>query len=295
MYFRTGSVGALLLACLLSACVTPTPVHVALAPKAEENFPPTEVVAPIAQSEIYVYVPPTTAGAGQGLIGALLDASVDAYRAGTAEKDVKALRDTVVDLNFDADLTAQLKTSLSQIAWLHVDGVRVMKEVATKKIDGAITGSKDGAVLIAVADYQLSNDGQQLIITVHADLYPNGAALAAFRPAKGRADTPSDPSNSIYRNSFTFISTLPGPLTKRDANMAAWTAFNGAAFRTAMKVGVAKLGEMIAMDLQDSQPNPAASPAASPAAGPAAGAVLVQDSEGDLSRQFDGSLVYVAK
>jgi hypothetical protein len=253
---------------------------VALAPAAQGNFTSTEVVAPVAQNEIYVYVPPTTAGAGQGLIGALIDAGVDSYRAGTAEHDVKALRDTVVDMSFDTDLTNQLKASLGQIGWLHVDGVRVTKEVGPKKVDAAIGGSKAGAVMIAIADYQLSNDGRMLTITVNVDLYPNSAALAAFRPGKGSADAPSAPSNALYRNTFIFQSELPGPPAKRDANMAAWTAYNGGAFRTAMKLGVTKLGEMIAADLQ-------AGPGGAPGQ-------VAKTSDGVELRGDDGSLVFQA-
>jgi hypothetical protein len=274
MHFRIERVGALLLALSLGACVTPTPTHVALATPAQSSIASTEVVAPIAQSEIYIYVPPTTAGQGQGLIGALIDAGVDSYRAGTAETGVKPLRDAAVDMNFDRDLADQLKASLSPIAWLHLDGVRVVKEVATKKIDVAITGSKDAAVLVAVADYHLSNDGRQLFIVVNVDLYPNSASLAAFKPAKGNADVPSDPSNALYRNTYTFESDLPGPAAKREVNMPAWTADNAAAFRAAMKLGVAKLGEMIAMDLQGAEPAP-------------------QGQDGVMTRGADGSLFFV--
>src|ERR1700761_1521621 len=273
MHFRFGQLGALLLALTLSACVTPIPTHVAIAPAAQGAITSTEVVAPIAQSEIYVYVPPTTAGQGQGLIGALIDAGVDSYRAGTAESGVKPLRDAVVDMNFDSDLASQLKASLSQIAWLHLDGVRVVKEVAQKKLDGAITNSKDGAVMIAVADYHLSNDGRQLFIVVNVDLYPNSAALAPFKPAKGKPDVPTDPSNALYRNTFTYESDLAGPPVKREINMPAWEADHAAAFRSAMKLGVSKLGQMIAMDLQGAEP-------------------AAQDPDGVMRRAPDGSLYF---
>lgn len=273
MQFRFEQLGALFIALTLSACVTPTPTHVALPPAAQANITSTEVVAPIAQSEIYIYVPPTTAGQGQGLIGALIDAGVDSYRAGTAETGVKPLRDAVVDMNFDADLASQLKASLSQVAWLHLDGVRVVKEVAQKKVDAAITGSRDGAVMIAVADYHLSNDGRQLYIVVNVDLYPNGAALGPFKPAKGKPDVPSDPSNALYRNTFTYESDLPGPPVKREINMPAWAADNATAFRSAMKLGVSKLGQMIAMDLQGAEP-------------------AAQDQDGVMSRAADGSLYF---
>jgi hypothetical protein len=286
MSFRIGEACALFLAMTLGACAT-TPAHVALSPKAEDNFASTEVVAPISQSEIYVYVPPTTAGQGNGLIGALIDAGVDSYRAGTAEKDVKTLRDAVVDMNFDTDMKNQLTDSLSKIAWLHVDKVRVIKELTRKMLDDTVTGSKDGAVMVAFSDYHLSNDGRQLFVVVNVDLYANSAAWAPFKLPGAKADAPSDPSNSLYRNSFTFQATLPGPPAKRDVNMAAWSANNGAAFRTAMKLAEEKLGQMIATDVQGGQFD---------ASGPrdANGAQPSADSDGVVLRMADGTLTYSA-
>jgi hypothetical protein len=280
MRFWVGRACALLFVLSLGACVTPTPVHVPLAANAQQSIPSAEVVAPIAQSEIYIFVPATTAGQGQGLVGALIDAGVDAYRAGTAESGVKPLRDAVVDINFDHAFSTQLQSSLSAITWLHLDGVRVVKEATPKTIDQAITGSKDGAVMIAVTDYHLSNDGRQLLITANVDLYSNSTSLAPFKPAKGKPDVLSDSSNSLYRNTFTFESDLAGPPAKRELNMVVWTANNGAAFRAAMKLGVAKLGEMIAMDIQG---------------GTLGDAGLGPQPEGLLTRNPDGSLIFVAK
>src|SRR5580658_8269732 len=129
------------------------------------------------------------------------------------------------------DLSATIYSALSEPPRSATD-----QEVTPKTIDTAITGSRDGAVLIAVADYHLSNDGSQLAITANVDLYGNSAALAPFRPAKGSPDRPSDPSNSLYRDSFVFDADLPGPPAKREINMVAWTANNAAAFRSAMKL-----------------------------------------------------------
>jgi hypothetical protein len=277
MSFRIGEACALLLAMTLGACAT-TPTHVALSPAAQANIASTEVVAPILQSEIYVYVPPTTAGQGNGLIGALIDAGVDRYRAGTAERDIKGLRDTLVDLDFDRDLKSQLQTSLSKIVWLHLDGVRVVKELTVKGLSDDITGSKDSAVIIAIADYHLSNDGSQLVITANLDLHANSPALAPFKPAGAKADGPVyASSNSLYRNHFTFQCTLHD-VGKRDVNMAAWSANNGAAIQSAMKLGVAKIGDMIALDLQGGEVD-----------------LSANDPNGAMARLDDGSLLYTAK
>jgi len=282
---------ALISAIALAGCVTQTPTHVPLQAEARSEVASTEIVAPIRQSEIYVYVPPTTAGQNNGLIGALIDAGVDAYRANTAETDVKSLRDAVVDMDFDRAWRDQLQTSLSNVPWTHLEGVRVVKEVPTPAVlDGVITGSKDAAVMIANSDYHLSNDGADLYIVVNVDLYAHSPALTAFKPANGDAKVVSAPANSIYRNSFMFHARAPGALGRRNVNMAAWAANHGAAFRASMDLGMKELGAMIAADVQrDDAPASEADPRAKPH-----DESLGRDADGELIRQPDGSLVYNA-
>ena len=101
-----------LAAVTITACVTPIPEHVALDPAARASIDSTEVVAPVRQSEIYVFVPAATAGQANGLIGALIDAGIDAHRAKTAGDSVKPLRVALVDYNFDQKLQGDLQTSL---------------------------------------------------------------------------------------------------------------------------------------------------------------------------------------
>ena len=113
---------------------------------------------------------------------------------------------------------------------------------------------------------------------VNVDLHANSAALVALRPSGAKADPVYDPSNSLYRNTFTYQATLQGPIGKRDANMAAWSANNGAAFRSALKLGVSKVSQMIAMDVAGGQVDPGAN-----------------DPDGAMTRLNDGTLMYTAK
>ena len=83
-------------------------------------------------------------------IRALIDAGVDLYRAGTAERDVKTLRDAVVDVNFDNDL----KRSCTPL-WLKSTGCTWMACAVSsddqRKAGKAVTGSKDSAVVVAAS------------------------------------------------------------------------------------------------------------------------------------------------
>src|SRR5580692_1676538 len=94
---------AILLPVLFLGACAGIPPHEALPDAARDKISSTEVVLPIKQREIYVFVPNSTAGAasGGGLIGALVDAGINDIRTSKAEAAVKPLRDALVDFDFD--------------------------------------------------------------------------------------------------------------------------------------------------------------------------------------------------
>jgi hypothetical protein len=250
---------ALACAMVLTACATPIPEHVALDPGARASIDSTEVVAPVKQSEIYVFVPASRAGvaSGGGLIGALIDAGVDAHRAHTATDAAKPLRDATVDYNFDQKLSSDLQSSLGKVEWLKVGGVRVMKDVAPASLTTAISGSKSGAVLVVGGDYQLSNDGTVLTVTLMAHMFANNDGLKKFKSAKtANASLLFHPGNAIYRAKFVQTEAVDGAGHDRDANIALWSANNGKPLREALDKAVDSLSQQLAQDIQSDSSAP---------------------------------------
>jgi len=264
---------------MVTACAG-IPAHEGLPPAAKDQISSTEVVLPIQQSEIYVYVPPETAGQTSGLIGALVDVTVDAIRTGKAETSVKRLRDALVDYNFDTVMQSHAKTALTQVPWPHGDHVHVVKEVSKDSFDQALAASRDAAVIFTTTDYQLSNDADQLSVTVNASLFPRTDALRALKQGK-TSSTPSSVSNSLYHNTLKFEYRAPRATSDRDSNMQNWSANNGAAMRTALNAAAAKLAWMVAQDIESSMTSPA-------------GAIPDTDRSGTVVRKDDGSLTFMA-
>lgn len=288
---------------LLTACATPLPAHEALPPAAHDQIASTEAVVPIRQNEIYVYVPPSTAGAtagaGFGLIGALvgvaIDASVDSARTSKAEAAVKPLRDAMVDFNFDTTFQGDLKTALPAIAWLHADNIHVVKEVTSDSADLALTNSKASAVLFTTADYHLSNDGDELFVTLQASLFANNDALRVLKPAKSRGPRVAL-ENSLYHNTLTFkarvSSWTPVSSSDRDANMATWSAANGAEMHQQLARAAKVLAQMLADDLQGGA-QPGSDGTRNVDGIP--GDISSSDDAGSVLRMKDGTLVYATK
>ena len=268
----------LLSALALTACVAVVPEHVALTAQARAGITSTEAVLPISQGELYIDVPASnvSAATGGGLLPALIDAGIDSVRASNAAKAVRPLNDAVVDFNFDTVLADEVRKSMAGADGVHVDTVRVIKDASPASFDRALAASKDGAVLLAITNYHLANDGGSLWIEVHAGLYRSGAGP---KPAGSGADSPSAPANALYRNTFWYTINLPGASSNRDQNIALWSVDHGALLRTDLRRGALKLSEMMASDIQVID---------------TPGATIVTNPGGSLERKPDGTEVFRA-
>lgn len=287
---------------LLVAGCAGVPVHEALPDGARDKFTSTDVVVPVRQNEIYVYVPPSnvSTATGGGLIAALVDVTVDSIRTSKAEKAVKALRDSLDDFDFDKALQADLKASLEQKAWMRVRDVRVVKDSTSDSLDRALTNSPADAVLFTTVDYRLSNDGDVLSIWLEASLFPKSDGLRAFNQQASKPKT--NLKNALYHNKLDFQFSPPNVTDDREHNMPMWTQQNGALMRGALKLGAAKLSQMLAEDLeQQTQAGIASSLDGAitvrdelDAPTSLKGQTVSTDADGTTFRNADGSLYFVA-
>jgi hypothetical protein len=241
---------------LLAACAGES-IHQSVPDAARTGFTSTDVVLPIHQSEIYIFVPHSNAGASGGaaggllgaLIGAAIDAGVDSERTSKAEAAVTPLRDATVDFIFDDALRTKLKDSLAQISWLHTDKMAVVRDVSNEGLDKTLTASNAAAVLYVIADYRLSNAGDAVLVTFVVRLIPNDDALRALHTGKHDDKVKVAAVNALYRNRFTFEARLK-TVGERDNNIAQWSANHGAAARAALKLSIEKLVPLLVNDMQ---------------------------------------------
>jgi hypothetical protein len=165
------------------------PAHVALQDEARKSISSTEVVLPVKQGEIYVFVPDSqvAAAGGGGLLLALIDAGVNSVRTEKAETAVKPLRDAMVDYDFDKALRDSVQSSLAQVGWLHADHVRIAKDATQESFDRYVTGSSEDAMMLAMADYRLSNGAEELTVTLTTALYPKSTGWSHCAAARVRS------------------------------------------------------------------------------------------------------------
>lgn len=266
---------------------------------AKDKVASTNVVMSVRQNEIYVYVPPSTAGASAGagfgilgaVVGAVIDSSINDARTSAAEKAVKPLRQALAGFEFDPIMRDDMKSALSGVAWLHSGEVAVNKDFGPESYENAYRSATGSTVLLTHTDYRLSNDGDVLFVTLSAYIFQKDPARDQ-KPASGRAKPVAVPQNSIYRDVFTFRARVAGAAGDRDKNIALWAADNGAPMRSALTMASAKLARMLATDLDRPEKD-------APAAGRkvkiefAKGVVVATDDDGSMVRMEDGTLQYV--
>lgn len=243
---RAACAGALL---ALSACAS---TEMSVSPyQARDAITSTAVIVPISQSEIYVDVPASqvSRAAGGGLLPALIDATVDSVKASNAAKDLKPLRDAVVDYDFDHVMVDEFRKSLSADAWLHLRDVKVVKDTNPSMIDRAREGEGDDAVLVATTNYHLSNDAGSLWIEVHAAVYLKPNVIAKLAPTH-------DPGRPAWSKVLWVSYSLPDAARTRADNLRVWADDGGARLRRDLTSGAAKAAELIAEDMA-SQDQPA--------------------------------------
>lgn len=293
---------------LLSACST-LPVHQALPTAAREQIASTDIVAPVPQSEVYVFVAPATGGAGFGLVGALIDVSIDSARTSKAESSVTTLRNAMVDYSFDNSLQRKLTSTLAQVSWLHSGNAGVIRDVTAEGLDKSVAASNAAAVLFVAADYHLNNDADVMQVTLGAWLVPKSDALMAMRAGKVDAKHISSRGNALYRNSLVFEARITGSGT-RDGNIAKWSADNGRLARKVLDTALDKLTSILVADIQRSEADKAPSSSAMQTTVPppteASACTIVQiaaqceskaavdgtDADGQVLRFEDGSIRY---
>jgi hypothetical protein len=303
MRFRLAHAAALVSSLLLAACSGLAP-HQALPGAAKDSLVSTDVVLPIRQNEVYVFVPPSTAGAAGGaafgvlgaVVGAMVDAGVNNARTSSAEKSVKPLRDSLVGFDYDAVLRDDMKASLTQLAWLHATDVKVNKDFGNESYENAFNASTASAVLMAGMDYHLSNDGDILYVTAYTFLFPKNGEKAPVVKAGSRSKPKlkTAPENAIYRDTLVFQTKVDGATSDRDHNIALWSADNGAAMRAALKLASVKLSAMVSADLDRPEKDPPATGKSVKVEG-FKGAIVSTDDDGTLVRFEDGTMKFVTK
>lgn len=231
----------------LSGCVVAP--YQALSPEQRSKIGSTEVVAGIAQREVFaqINVSNVAAATGGGLIAALIDAGINSSRTGDAETAVRPLRDALLGYDFDGEFKAQIDLALQNAVGLNAAPATISKEIGDAGFAPKVSASKADAVLLLNTGYSLSPNFEAVNVETFAFLMPRSAALRGSDAEVSSFGV--DISQSIYRNRIAFSATLPNPSATLEANRSSWQADNGQMLRNSISLGAREIALTLADDI----------------------------------------------
>ncbi|HVT37057.1 MAG TPA: hypothetical protein VHE37_15820, partial [Nevskiaceae bacterium] len=249
---------ALLAAALSSACAN-TAVHRPVADDMRSKIQNSEEVIGIKQDALYAtYIPSMMSAASArtcsvipGLGGLLAgacaaamegpDAVINASRAKDAAAAVAPLKDALADYSFDAQLRAELASSLSRNSAVHPvpEAISVTRQVSDADYEKTLRACHASALMFTTVDYHLSPDFSTLTVSSQSLIYPCSAKL---RAAAGQPDLaalpadfqPLDVANAIYRNMIAYEARLPDASTASADNIARWHSGDAALLKAVL-------------------------------------------------------------
>lgn len=254
---RPRALSALALGALLASTGCATATRVGLSDSQRAQVGSVKTVAALSQQELGVAIVESKAGAAYGIIGAVIDSSVNNSRAKTAEAAVVPVRDALVSYDAAAALGAALNRELRPVPWLKRNVVETRALPDTKAAVAELL-KKGGAdmLLLVQTDYRLAPDFGALVVTAKVSLLPRPAPSTADAEEGGEPPAPAP----VYFNTLTTSTLLPGFKKGMSLDDAArlWAANGGQGARRALDGGLGDVARMIAFDLQQGPPEKSA-------------------------------------
>ena len=192
-----------------------------------------EIKSDINPSNIAVYT-------GGGLLGAMVQASVDAERAKKAEAAISPLRDALTGFDADALAISATKTAIASVDWLHTDAVKFSKDATVNAKSGVLDA--EGAAQIAFFDYSydVSPDFSAMRVVVSMS-FANKAQPSGSTKAEARLK----PNALAYAQKVTSIITLPDAGKDINVNAQRWAADDARLARQAVTLAFANAEKLI--------------------------------------------------
>ncbi len=203
----------------------------------EMSFLNSDVPSPYAPMDKGAIVKPTPAqaGAGGGLIGGLIVASIQHSDVNDAMKGIMPVQEALGDFNYITIFKGKLKQQLATLPWLKLKSVKEKYNIHNSE-QAIVNSARENTTLFIGTTYALDSSFKQLEVAAYVKLDE--------KLAKG--NTPK----KLYANNFYYIFRLKQPNTKSKANMQVWTKHHAQLLKTRLRDAASLLSKMIAMDIK---------------------------------------------
>jgi hypothetical protein len=191
-----------------------------------------EAVVLVPQGEIKTLVVASQAGAAFGLVGAIIDVSVNQHRANAAEKSITPLRTALTDYHFDQQALAATEVTVARMDWLAVRKTSFSKDMSKENTNSILDKSASPEILFVSYSYELSPDFAMLQVDARFSIFAKAA------PKGQSADSRMKLENAAYSENFTYLIPLAGASDDVAENCRHWSDDNAVIARRALVQGI---------------------------------------------------------
>ncbi len=222
----------------LQGCVSGV-THTPLNPQNAASIKQANLYNLVIQDEIRpaVDISNVSGALGGGLIGAVIDSSINKSRNRSAQEVMAGFYGATDDFDFRQLQSADLNSAVASVLPLKV------KEAPAEFIllnnteqNKRIAALGEGEAMVYTSTFYSFVDQSREFVT-------ESVVFIYTKPAK-----PSKNPKPIYFNRFVYVSGTKG--TGGDTSIAQWSENNAKAFREEMAKSTSAIGEMIAMDIK---------------------------------------------
>ncbi|MEQ1820772.1 MAG: hypothetical protein ABL871_19390 [Terricaulis sp.] len=182
----------------------------------------------VTQPELHVAINPSGIGAtaSGGLIGAIIDSSIEQNRANNAEAGITPIRATLFDFNVDAMAIDATNAATSALPWFGGQAVAFGRDNSPYTKNAALDAATANQVAFFEYGYELLPDFSAVRVTASISIANKVAEVR-------RPEQRLQPRYLAYSQSVISVVQLPNA-TEREENAARWAANDGALTRQAL-------------------------------------------------------------
>ncbi len=215
---------------------------------ASNQASPSEILVGVTSQEIGTTIDASNTGAatGGGLIGAIIDLSVENARAKKAEQAIIPVRNALIGYEASAILTAAVQNEIGSAAWLKDAKTQTSQTAGQNSVTALLSKTTGNAVLVVNVDYYLTPKFDAIIVAARVELRPRSDALIKKAEKRDADEVPL-----LYYNKLSVVSILGTAASKdKEPNAKLWADENGKKAREALDVGLSEIAKMLVFDLE---------------------------------------------
>ncbi len=247
---------AFAVAFLASAPAMATPRNGAVFPEAAravDGGRAVHVLVPQTELRPQINTSNVSAAMGGGLLGALIDSSVDANRSRRADDLIAPIRAALTNFDADALATDTTNAALANLDWFQPQTPAFGRDASLATKSAALDAGTASQVAFFEYAYNVSPDFSAMHVTVTVSI----ANKTLNR--RGRPESRLSARNLVFAQTLTSAVVLANPATAEE-NAARWAANDAALTRNALTAAFTEIGVLIprAMQMTDDEVRTAA-------------------------------------